>query len=70
MTTEIGEKNLDEVNLNRIIDDKLILHTDLGSQYTKVLSMKKKLSGLNISHSYSRKADSMIMQELSLSTHY
>lgn len=34
MTTEIVEKALDEVILNRNIENGLILHTDLGSQYT------------------------------------
>ena len=54
MTTEIVEKALGEALLNRNIDNGLILHTDLGSQYTSN-EYEEKLKGLNISHSYSRK---------------
>lgn len=34
MTTKIVEKSLDYAFLNRTIGAGLILHTDLGSQYT------------------------------------
>lgn len=54
MTTEIVEKALDDAILNRTIEDGLILHTDLGSQYTSN-EYEEKLKALNISHSYSRK---------------
>lgn len=54
MTTEIVEKALDEAILNRRIENELILHTDLGSQYTSN-EYEKKLKELGITHSYSRK---------------
>lgn len=54
MTTEIVEKALDDAVLNRNIAYGLILHTDLGSQYTSN-EYEEKLKALNISHSYSRK---------------
>jgi len=54
MTTEIVEKALGDAILNRNIKDKLILHTDLGSQYTSN-EYEEKLKILSIHHSYSRK---------------
>lgn len=54
MTTEIVEKALDEAILNRAIEHGLILHTDLGSQYTSN-DYEEKLKELGITHSYSRK---------------
>lgn len=54
MTTEIVEKALDEAILNRNICNGLILHTDLGAQYTSN-KYEEKLKKLAISHSYSRK---------------
>lgn len=54
MTTEIVEKALDDAILNQNIRNGLILHTDLGSQYTST-EYEEKLKKLNISHSYSRK---------------
>ncbi|WP_438734460.1 IS3 family transposase [Enterococcus sp. AZ128] len=54
MTTDIVEKALDEAVLNRNSDNGLILHTDLGSQYTSN-EYEEKLNALNISHSYIRK---------------
>ncbi len=54
MTTEIVEKALDDAILNRTIGNSLILHTDLGSQYTSN-EYEEKLKELGITHSYSRK---------------
>lgn len=54
MTTEIVEKALDDAVLNRNIGNDLILHTDLGSQYTSN-EYEEKLKELGITHSYSRK---------------
>lgn len=54
MTTEIVEKALDDAVLNRNIGNDLILHTDLGSQYTSN-EYEEKLNELGITHSYSRK---------------
>lgn len=54
MTTKIVEKALDEAILNRTIGYGLILHTDLGSQYTSN-EYEGNLKVLTISHSYSRK---------------
>lgn len=54
MTTEIVEKTLEDAFLNRKISSGLILHTDLGSQYTSS-EYETKLKALEIRHSYSRK---------------
>lgn len=54
MTTEIVEKALDDAVLNRKIGNDLILHTDLGSQYTSN-EYEEKLKELGITHSYSQK---------------
>lgn len=54
MTTEIVEKALNDALLNRTIGKGLILHTDLGSQYTSN-EYEEKLKAVNIRHSYSRK---------------
>lgn len=54
MTTEIVEKALDDAILNRNIGNELILHTDLGSQYTSN-EYETKLKKVGILHSYSRK---------------
>lgn len=54
MTTEIVEKALDDAILNRNIGEGLVLHTDLGSQYTSN-EYEEKLKNLGITHSYSRK---------------
>lgn len=52
MTTEIVEKAFDDAILNRNIENGLILHTDLGSQYTSN-EYEEKLEKLGITHSYS-----------------
>ncbi len=54
MTTKIVEKALDDALLNRTIGDRLIFHTDLGSQYTSN-EYEEKLKNLGIRHSYIRK---------------
>lgn len=53
-TTDIVAKALDEAILNRKVDNGLILHTDLGSQYTSN-EYEEALKKLAITHSYSRK---------------
>ncbi|MDT2464407.1 DDE-type integrase/transposase/recombinase [Enterococcus avium] len=54
ITTEIFEETLDEAILNQMVEDGLILHNDLGSQYTSN-KYEAKLKKLRISHSYSCK---------------
>ena len=54
MTTAIVEKALENVVSNRNVGNRLILHTDLGSQYTSNED-EKRLKELTITHSYSRK---------------
>lgn len=54
MTTDIVIKALNSACLNRKWDRRLILHTDLGSQYTS-LAYEQLLTEKKIKHSYSRK---------------
>ncbi|HHX0197446.1 TPA: transposase [Enterococcus faecalis] len=54
MTTDIVEKALEDAVSNRNVGNGLILHTDLGSQYTSN-EYEEWLKELTITHSYSRK---------------
>lgn len=54
MTTDIVIKALNSACLNRKWDSNLLLHTDLGSQYTS-LAYEQLLMTKGINHSYSRK---------------
>lgn len=54
MTTVIVEKALEDAVSNRNVENGLILHTDLGSQYTSN-EYEERLKELTITHSYSRK---------------
>ncbi|HDT8866005.1 TPA: DDE-type integrase/transposase/recombinase [Listeria monocytogenes] len=54
MQTSIVLKALDDAFSKRKIENGLILHTDLGSQYTSI-DYETKLKAMNICHSYSRK---------------
>ena len=54
MDTSLVLHTLEDALMNRKIGSKLILHSDLGSQYTSKV-YEKVLKGKNIQHSFSRK---------------
>ncbi|WP_257644684.1 IS3 family transposase [Listeria monocytogenes] len=54
MQTSIVLKALDDAFSKRKIEKGLILHTDLGSQYTSI-DYETKLKAMNLCHSYSQK---------------
>lgn len=54
MTKELVIETLDHALLNHTPSENLIIHSDLGSQYTSE-AYESKLKELNIRHSYSRK---------------
>ncbi|HEC0895871.1 TPA: IS3 family transposase, partial [Pseudomonas aeruginosa] len=54
MTKELVIETLDNALLNQTPSENLIIHSDLGSQYTSE-AYEAKLNELNIRHSFSRK---------------
>ncbi|WP_273722287.1 DDE-type integrase/transposase/recombinase, partial [Leuconostoc mesenteroides] len=54
MDTDLVLKTLESAVKNRTITGDLIIHTDLGSQYTSD-DYNQRLTELHIRHSYSRK---------------
>lgn len=54
MDTDLVLRTLDQAISNQTINGQLILHTDQGTQYTSK-SYQKRLTELNIRHSFSRK---------------
>ncbi|QWA32655.1 DDE-type integrase/transposase/recombinase [Lacticaseibacillus paracasei subsp. paracasei] len=63
MDTDLVLKTLESAVKNRTITGDLIIHTDLGSQYTSD-DYNQRLTELHIRHSYSRKGcPCMIMRQ-------
>lgn len=62
MDTDLVLKTLESAVKNRTITGDLIIHTDLGSQYTSD-DYNQRLTELHIRHSYSRKGVRMIMRQ-------
>ncbi len=66
MTVDCVVQTLNKAKMYYHIPEGMILHTDLGSQYT-AREVEQWLETNKIRHSYSRKEHLMIMLELNLS---
>ncbi len=67
MTTDLMIKSLTKAYISQNPKNEVILHTDLGSQYTSK-DFKDLTTKLNISQSFSRKGVLTIMRVLNRST--